>query len=97
MTHTPPVPAGNQSPYPLQTPPLHAAKSDAPPPGDPRIVSTPKSVTTAAPGPGIIAVAAGLGLAALAGGLFVAFRGRPVPKPAPKPRAKRKPRKPVQA
>jgi uncharacterized protein (DUF952 family) len=96
MTHTPPVPAGNQSPYPLQTPP-HVHTPDAPAPGDPRIAKTPAP----APAPtaqhyGAIALAAGLGLAALAGGLFVALRERPKPKPKAKPK-KRKPRKTAQA
>lgn len=60
MTHQPPVPEGNQSPYPLQQPPQ--AKSDGPPAGS-EIARTPekKSVRPALVG-GLVAA----GVAALA-------------------------------
>lgn len=83
MTHAPPIPAGNQSPYPLHEAP-HAKTHDAPPPGDRRIARTPDPVTISVPT--AIGIAAGVGLAAIAGGLFWAFGG----KAKPKPRKKRK-------
>lgn len=83
MTHAPPIPAGNQSPYPLHEPP-HLVKHDAPPPGDPRVVRTPEPATISVPT--AIGIAAGVGLAAIAGGLFWAFGG----KAKPRPRKKRK-------
>jgi len=93
MTHTPPVPAGNQSPYPLQTPPKPHTEH-APPPGDPRVAATPPAGKS--PNMGLIALAAGLGLglAAVAGGLFVASRDsgkrkKPKRKPRPGPKAKK--------
>ena len=90
MTHTPPIPAGNQSPYPLQEPP-HAKTSDAPsapPPGDKRIAKTPEPQAVSVPT--VIALAAGVGLAAIAGGLFYAFSGDKSPK-RKKRKAKTKP------
>lgn len=84
MTHTPPIPAGNQSPYPLHEPP-HRVKHETPPPGDPRVARTPDPATISVPT--AIGIADGIGLAAIAGGLFWAFSG----KAKPKPRRKKKP------
>ncbi len=76
MTHTPPIPVGNQSPYPLHEPP-HKPANDGPPPGasvartaEPQAVSVPT----------VIALAAGVGLAAVAGGVFYALSGGKKPK-----------------
>jgi hypothetical protein len=80
MTHTPPIPAGNQSPYPLHEPP-HVKTPDAPGAHDPRVARTPDH----APSGTLIGIAAGVGLAAIAGGLFWALRSEP--------RKKRKKRK----
>lgn len=70
MTHTPPVPAGNQSPYPLQEP-----KHDKPsgPPEGAKVARTPEPQAVSVPS--VIALAAGVGLAAVAGGLFYALSG----------------------
>jgi hypothetical protein len=75
MTHTPPIPAGNQSPYPLQEPPH--AKPSGPPEGA-KIARTPEPQAVSVPT--VIALAAGVGLAAVAGGLFWAFGGSAKPK-----------------
>lgn len=87
MTHTPPIPVANQSPYPLQEPP-HAKTSDTPPPGDKRVAKARE--TQAISVPTVIALAAGVGLAAIAGGLFLAFGGS-----KPKKRRKRKAPRPA--
>jgi hypothetical protein len=89
MTHTPPIPAGNQSPYPLQEPP-HKPAASAPPSDDARVAKTPEkpaaSERFSTPQvPTLVGIAAGIGLAAIAGGLFYAFRDQ-----APKKRKKRK-------
>ncbi len=93
MSHTPPVPADNQSPYPLQTPPK-PHDDHAPPPGDPRVATTPPPARSNTIG--IIAVGAGLGLglAAIAGGLFMTFRDTPKRK---RPKGKAAARKPKSA
>ncbi|WP_374944355.1 hypothetical protein [Sphingomonas sp.] len=83
MTHTPPIPAGNQSPYPLHEPPH--AKHDAPPPGDPHVARKPEPATVSVPT--VIGIAAGIGLAAIAGGLFYAFGTSAKPKPRKKRKA----------
>ena len=76
MSHTPPIPAANQSPYPLQEPP-HAKTSATPPPSEKRVARTPEpqSLSTST----LIALAAGVG-AAVAGGLFYAFSEDSKPK-----------------
>ncbi len=83
MSHTPPIPAGNQSPYPLQEPP-HKPAAAAPSSDDPRVAKTPEKRTNLET-PTLIGIAAGIGLAAIAGGLFYAFRS-----PPPKRSKKRK-------
>lgn len=77
MTHAPPIPAGNQSPYPLQEPPHKHAVDSGPPPGA-KVARTPERQSV--PVPTVIALAAGVGLAAIAGGLFYAFSGGKKPK-----------------
>ena len=89
MSHTPPIPAGNQSPYPLQEPP-HKASAATSPPANVPVAKTPEPL--AASVPTLVAVAAGIGLAAIAGGLFYAFGGAEKPK-----RKKRKGSKTTQA
>ena len=77
MTHTPPIPAANQSPYPLHEAP-HVKTPDAPPPGDARVARTPEPAAISVPT--ALGIAAGVGLAAIAGGLFWAFSGENKPK-----------------
>ena len=90
MTHAPPIPAGNQSPYPLQELPHKAAAvAAAPAPGDPRIAKTPEPATGSRPT--LLAIAAGIGLAAIGGGLFYALGGKK-PKPKKRKAAKRTPK-----
>lgn len=72
MTHTPPIPAGNQSPYPLHEPP-HARTHGAPAAGGKHVAKTPEPQAISVPT--VIALAAGVGLAAIAAGLFYAFGG----------------------
>jgi hypothetical protein len=82
MTHTPPVPAGNQSPYPLHEAP-HKHASPTPPVDDRHVARTPEARTLSAPT--LVALAAGVA-AAVAGGLFYAL-GSDKPKKRRKRRA----------
>ena len=79
MTHAPPVPAGNQSPYPLQVPsPAKVMESRAP--DTPATIDRPKTVP-------LVAALFGIGIAAAAA---LAFARRQPVKPK---RAKSKKRK----
>ena len=82
MTHSPPIPAGNQSPYPIQEPP-HQHAPVLPP------VERHEDVPALSTGTVIgAAVVAGIGAAAAAAAYFLSVRKAP----KAKPRSKRKPR-----
>lgn len=88
MTHTPPVPPGNQSPYPLQEPP-HDASSAAPADVIPKSGDSQDLPAVSGTALGI-GLAIGLGSAALLAAWF--FSGEKKAKPQRRAAAARKPR-----
>lgn len=83
MTHSPPVPPGNKSIYPI-TEPAHV--NDGPPPAA-KVAKTPVVTKSEQPARAVgVGAIVGIGALALAAGAYL-FRGKAAATPRPKPKA----------